>query len=130
MIASCSKEEINRDMTASLVGTYQLNFFTNMGEEKNYRWKIDKESNGTVQVRMTKIFTPYKGTPSVESDTVIAGIQLNNPSKVQFSYKHPYWKDYDVKFEATLYQGSLSVKSEYLAADTGYYSGNITFKKE
>jgi hypothetical protein len=66
-LVGCSKEDkVKPDMTTYLTGSYKLDVLTFLGEKKNYRWNIEKESGTTVQIRMTKVYSPFNGNPSTQ----------------------------------------------------------------
>ncbi|MCE6989290.1 hypothetical protein [Dyadobacter sp. CY323] len=128
-LSGCSnKDDVKPDMTEFLVGSYILESYNTMGELRKLLWAVEKESDNTVKMHMTSIYTPFKGTPSVFSDTTISGIKISNVSEIEFSYTNKY--NYSVDVLGTIYQGHLYVKSEYLKLEVNYYGTEFKFKKQ
>nr|WP_295920967.1 hypothetical protein [uncultured Dyadobacter sp.] len=125
----CNKTEpVAEDMTQFLVGTYQLQYLTNLGDERNYEWIVEKESERSVKVRMTRIDTPlHQATRQVSQDTV-SGVQITSTHLLKFSFQKG--KDSRVEVEGTLYQGKLFVNSEYYKVDTGFGKDGIPFIRQ
>lgn len=128
-VMACSKTEpAPEDMTRFLVGTYRLQYVTNLGDERNYEWVVEKESVNTVKVRMTRIDTPWRqGTTLVSQDSV-ADVKIVSTHLLKFSLQKD--KSYPVDVEGTLYQGKLFVTSDFYQIDTGFASGAIPFVKQ
>ncbi|WP_353718004.1 hypothetical protein [Dyadobacter sp. 676] len=115
-------------MTRFLVGTYRLQYVTNLGDERKYEWVVEKESGNTVKVRMTRIDTPWRqGTVLISQDSV-SDVKIVSTHLLKFSLQKD--KSYPVDVEGTLYQGKLFVTSDFYKIDTGFASDAIPFIKQ
>ena len=128
-VMACSKTEpAPEDMTRFLVGTYRLQYVTNLGDERNYEWVVEKESVNTVKVRMTRIDTPWRQGAKLVSRDSVADVKIVSTHLLKFSLQKD--KSYPIDVEGTLYQGKLFVTSDFYQIDTGFASGAIPFIKQ
>lgn len=125
----CNKTEpVPEDMTRFLVGTYRLQYVTNLGDERKYEWIVEKESENTVKVYMTRTDVPWRQGATLVSKDSVSDVKIVSTHLLKFSLQKD--KDIQVEVEGTLYQGKLFVNSDYYQVDTGFASDEIPFIKQ
>lgn len=128
-LIGCNKTEpVDPDMTRFLVGTYRLQYLTNLGDERKYEWIVEKESEESVKVRMTRVDTPLHQAATQVSRDSVSGVKITSTHSLGFSFQ----KDMDnrVEVNGTLYQGKLFVDSDFYKVDTGFGKDGIAFIKQ